>query len=72
MIQQEYSPQAKLSQHFKDVRLILELAQRKGATTPLSQVHRDLLQKAETLGLGDLDNSSIREVYRDSTESTQS
>lgn len=72
MIQQEYSPQAKLSQHLKDVRLILELAQRKGATTPLSQVHRDLLQKAEILGLGNLDNSSIREVYRDSTESTQS
>ena len=72
MVQREYSPQAKLSQHLKDVRLILSLADRSGANTPLSQLHCELLRQAEALGYGDLDNSSIREVYLESSEETPS
>ncbi len=57
-------PQAKLSQHLKDVRLILAEARRVGAATPLSEVHRTLLERAEHQGLGDADNSAIIEAFQ--------
>jgi 3-hydroxyisobutyrate dehydrogenase-like beta-hydroxyacid dehydrogenase len=56
MITQDFTPQAKLSQHLKDVRLML------AATTlklPLSETHRELLEKAVALGFGEADNSAI-------------
>jgi 3-hydroxyisobutyrate dehydrogenase-like beta-hydroxyacid dehydrogenase len=52
-------PQARLSQHLKDVRLILNSSSRAGQPLPLSEAHRLLLELGETLGLGDLDNSAI-------------
>jgi 3-hydroxyisobutyrate dehydrogenase-like beta-hydroxyacid dehydrogenase len=64
MVARDFSPQARLSQHFKDVRLIRELASRVGAATPLSVVHEELLARAVALGLGDADNSAIIEVFR--------
>lgn len=61
MVEGNYDqPQARLSQHLKDVRLILE----RGATTPLSALHRELLEKVEALGFGDKDNSAILEAFR--------
>jgi 3-hydroxyisobutyrate dehydrogenase-like beta-hydroxyacid dehydrogenase len=54
-----------LSQHIKDVRLILEEALRGGAALPLSSVHLELLERAEAAGLGELDNSAIIHVIRD-------
>jgi 3-hydroxyisobutyrate dehydrogenase-like beta-hydroxyacid dehydrogenase len=62
MVQGEFTPQARLSQHIKDVRLILEEAARGGASLPMSTVHLDLLEKAEAAGLGELDNSAIIRV----------
>ena len=59
MVQGNFTPQAKLSQHLKDVRLILEAAGGAGAELPLSQAHRLLLEAAEAAGLGELDNSAI-------------
>jgi 3-hydroxyisobutyrate dehydrogenase-like beta-hydroxyacid dehydrogenase len=59
MVQGEFTPQARLSQHLKDVRLILEEAVRGGAVLPLSAVHLELLERAEAAGLGELDNSAI-------------
>ena len=64
MVARDFAPQARLSQHEKDVRLIRELARRHAAPTPLSDVHADLLAQAAALGWGDADNSSIREAYR--------
>ena len=64
MVARDFSPQARLSQHLKDVRLIRELASRVGATTPLSAIHAELLSRAVALGLGDADNSAILEVFR--------
>lgn len=55
MIDEDFSVQARLSQHLKDVRLILA----SGATLPLSQTHRQLLEQAEAMGLGELDNCAI-------------
>ena len=63
MIARDYSPQARLAQHLKDVRLIRELAQRHGARTPLSDVHAELLQRAVELGYGEADNSAVIEAW---------
>ncbi len=64
MVQREYSVQAKLSQHLKDVRLMLEAAQRSGIKLPLTQTHQSLLELAESLGFGEHDNSAVQEAYR--------
>jgi 3-hydroxyisobutyrate dehydrogenase-like beta-hydroxyacid dehydrogenase len=64
MIDRDFAPQARLSQHLKDVRLILAAAEQEGLSLPLSTAHRDLLARAESLGLGDLDNSAVVEAVR--------
>jgi 3-hydroxyisobutyrate dehydrogenase-like beta-hydroxyacid dehydrogenase len=64
MISGDYSPQARLAQHLKDVRLIRELARRHGARTPLSEVHEAVLQAAVDLGYADADNSAIIEAFK--------
>ena len=56
MIMQDFTPQAKLSQHLKDVRLMLAAST---IPLPLSETHRQLLEKAEALGFGDADNSAV-------------
>jgi 3-hydroxyisobutyrate dehydrogenase-like beta-hydroxyacid dehydrogenase len=66
MITGNFTPQARLSQHLKDVRLILQSAAQNGITLPLSETHRQLLERAETEGMGALDNSAIIEVLRKS------
>jgi 3-hydroxyisobutyrate dehydrogenase-like beta-hydroxyacid dehydrogenase len=64
MIRGDFTPQARLSQHLKDVRLILQSAQETGITLPLSEAHRQLLERAEAEGFGALDNSALIEVLR--------
>lgn len=59
MIRGDFSPQARLSQHLKDVELITSAGDTAGAPLPLTDVHRDLLKRAQALGLGELDNSAI-------------
>lgn len=63
MIAADFEPQARLSQHLKDVRLILSAAAASHARTPLSEIHAQLLQQAESKGLGALDNSAIIRVF---------
>jgi 3-hydroxyisobutyrate dehydrogenase-like beta-hydroxyacid dehydrogenase len=67
MLAGDFTPQARLSQHLKDVRLILAAGERTGAALPLSTVHHQLLEQAEAAGLGDLDNSAIFRVFRPET-----
>ncbi|MFM8223140.1 MAG: NAD-binding protein, partial [Planctomycetaceae bacterium] len=61
MLQRDYTPQARLSQHLKDVRLMLAAA---GDATalPLTRRHAELLELAELLGWGEQDNSALREA----------
>lgn len=59
MVAGDFTPQAKLSQHLKDVRIILDEADRARQPLPLSTLHRQLLEEAEQLGCGELDNSAI-------------
>lgn len=64
MVAGDFAPEARLSQHLKDVRLILEEAGRCGAAVPLSEVHRQLLEMVEQSGYGVADNSAIRLAFR--------
>lgn len=61
-------PQARLSQHLKDVKIMLEEAEKKGLKVPLTSLHAELLQQAEQLGLGKMDNSAVAALYRNQKE----
>jgi len=63
MIERDFRPQARLSQHLKDVRLILTEAERRQAKVPLSARHRELLETLERAGHGADDNSAIIRAY---------
>ena len=64
MVEHDFTVQARLSQHLKDVRLMLKAAEAAGMKLPLTDTHRRLMEQAEAAGLGDLDNSAIIEVLR--------
>ncbi|MEM7232571.1 MAG: NAD(P)-dependent oxidoreductase [Planctomycetota bacterium] len=64
MIERDWSPQARLAQHRKDVRLILEQAEALGLRLSLSDVHASVLDAGIERGFGDLDNSSVLDVLR--------
>lgn len=66
MVEGDFAVQARLSQHLKDVRLILEGAAAAGLALPLSETHRRLLEQAEAAGLGGMDNSAIIKVIQKS------
>ena len=64
MLQSDFSPQARVAQHLKDVRVILEAGSNTGARLPLSSVHQTLLEELVESGSGDLDNSAIIKAFR--------
>jgi 3-hydroxyisobutyrate dehydrogenase-like beta-hydroxyacid dehydrogenase len=65
MLDGDFTAQARLTQHHKDVSIILKYSEKLGQELPLSQVHLDVLKKAIEAGDGDLDNSAvIREIER--------
>ena len=66
MLRGDFKPQARLSQHLKDVRLMLAAARQARTKLPLSETHRKLLTAAESAGLGALDNSAIIRVIGNS------
>ena len=66
MIERDFAVQARLSQHLRDVRMILEAAAGAGLPLPLAEAHRTLMERAEAEGWGDLDNSVVVDVYRKS------
>jgi 3-hydroxyisobutyrate dehydrogenase-like beta-hydroxyacid dehydrogenase len=62
MVRGEFAPDARLSQHLKDVRLIVDIGRQAGLPMPLSAAHRAVLEEAEAAGYGELDNSAIIKV----------
>lgn len=64
MIQRDFAPQARLSQHLKDVRLILAEGRCCGARLILTENHERLLSSLEDDGHGHLDNSAVIEAFR--------
>lgn len=65
MVDHNFQTQAKLSQHAKDVRLMLSAAARSGLALPLTEAHRGLLEMAEAAGFGDADNSAVICAYEE-------
>ncbi len=63
MLRRDFAPQAKLQQHYKDVRLMLAAVEH---ALPLTQTHCELLQKAIACGWGELDNSALIKVLLES------
>jgi len=63
MLTGDFTPQARLRQHLKDVRLILATATEHGARTPLSSWHADALQALVDRGFGDDDNASVIRAF---------
>jgi len=63
MIEGDFRTQARLSQHLKDIRLILAAAAAAGQELPLTETHRRLLETAEAAGFGDADNSAIIRAF---------
>jgi 3-hydroxyisobutyrate dehydrogenase-like beta-hydroxyacid dehydrogenase len=68
MITGDFTPQGKLTQHLKDVRLILEEAQRAGLHLPMSHLHQQLLVAAEEAGFGEQDNSAVIRAIEEARE----
>src|SRR5438067_818586 len=63
MIAGDFTTEAKLAQHLKDVRLILETGSRCGAALPLSHLHEQLLSDLVARGLGECDNSCVIRAF---------
>jgi len=63
MLSGDFAPEARLSQHLKDVRLIMAAGERRGARLPLSALHCRLLENVEAAGFGDSDNSAIIKAF---------
>jgi 3-hydroxyisobutyrate dehydrogenase-like beta-hydroxyacid dehydrogenase len=71
MLECDFTPQARLRQHHKDVSIILKYAENSEQELPLSKLHLEILEKAIAAGDGELDNSAvIREIQRRSKTNT--
>ena len=63
MAARDFTPQATVRQHLKDVRLMLAAGEQAEVDLPLTAIHRLLLERVEGAGLGDLDNSAVIEAW---------
>lgn len=63
MVSGDFAPQARLAQHLKDVRLIIDQGKKHHAQLPLSQLHRHLLEQLVDKGHGDDDNSAVIKAF---------
>lgn len=61
MVSRDFTPQARLRQHLKDVRLIVAAAAT--ARTPFSELHAELLESLVADGFGDEDNSAVIRAF---------
>lgn len=63
MLHGDFRPEARLSQHRKDVGLMLAAADKLGIALPLTERHDTLLAAAEEAGFGELDNSAVIRAF---------
>ena len=59
MVHGDFVPEGRVTQHLKDVHLMLEQAERVKQRLPLLEVHADVLEACVRAGEGDLDNSIV-------------
>lgn len=68
MLTGNFTPEARLAQHAKDVGLILQQADANGTRLPLSTLHRQLLEELIAGGWGEMDNSAIVRAFAKSLD----
>jgi len=71
MVERDFAPEGRITQHLKDVHLMLEQAERVGQRLPLLDVHADVLEACVRHGEGDSDNSIVIEEIRRRTQRRQ-
>ena len=59
MVHGDFIPEGRVTQHLKDVHLMLEQAERVKQRLPLLEVHADVLEACVRAGEGDLDDSIV-------------
>ena len=64
MLAGDFEPQSRVSQHRKDVSIILEYAEKAGQDLPLSRLHLEVLGKLVEAGRGDLDTCAVIDEIR--------
>jgi 3-hydroxyisobutyrate dehydrogenase-like beta-hydroxyacid dehydrogenase len=65
MVRGEFTAEGRVTQHLKDVHLMLEQAKRAKQRLPLLEIHADVLEACVRQGEGGLDNSAvIKEIRR--------
>ena len=64
MLDSDFTPQAKVGQHHKDLSLILEEADKAGRYLPMTTLHRAILSDLIAGGDGDLDVCAVIKVLR--------
>jgi 3-hydroxyisobutyrate dehydrogenase-like beta-hydroxyacid dehydrogenase len=64
MLARDFTPVSRLSQHRKDLRLILEAGEAAGLALPLAHAQAQLLERAVAAGLGELDNVAVIDALR--------
>jgi 3-hydroxyisobutyrate dehydrogenase-like beta-hydroxyacid dehydrogenase len=64
MVRGDFTPEGRITQHLKDVHLMLEQAARVRQELPLLAIHADVLEACVRHGQGDQDNSIVIEEIR--------
>jgi 3-hydroxyisobutyrate dehydrogenase-like beta-hydroxyacid dehydrogenase len=64
MIRRDFAPEGRVTQHLKDVQLMLDQATHRGVRLPFVELHNDVLAACVRHGEGDLDNCAVIEELR--------
>ncbi|NQT84428.1 NAD(P)-dependent oxidoreductase [bacterium] len=64
MIEGDFKPESRISQHNKDLGIILDYAKRLGQPLPLAQLHNKIIETAMKAGDGNLDNCAVIKQIR--------
>jgi len=64
MLRGDFTAQSKVTQHHKDLRIILAYAATAGQELPLATLHKEILERAMASGEGELDTSAVIQVLR--------
>lgn len=67
MVARDFAPRSRISQHRKDLGLMLDEGNKNGLNLSLTQAHARLLDHAIVQGLGELDNVAIIDAIQSST-----
>ena len=59
MISDDFTTEAKLAQHLKDVGLILDMGMKQNLKLPVSALHAEILRAGVEAGYADQDNSAV-------------